>query len=103
MWPDSPGPASSRHTSMNANDKSALSERDIRTKFVTPALVAAGWDLQSQLREEVTYRERPETERTRSEEHLHNKSGFTEPVRLAQVGVAPVNGVDPGLPAVALA
>jgi type I restriction enzyme R subunit len=35
--------------------KKALTERDVCTKFITPALVAAGWDLQSQLREEVTY------------------------------------------------
>ena len=40
---------------MEPQDKSALSERDICTKFVTPSLVGAGWDLQSQLREEVTY------------------------------------------------
>ena len=40
---------------MGTHDKATLSERDICTKFVTPALVAAGWDLQSQLREEVTY------------------------------------------------
>jgi len=39
----------------NATSKKSLSERDICTKFVTPALIAAGWDLQSQLREEVTF------------------------------------------------
>jgi len=31
-----------------------LSERDICSKFVTPALVAAGWNLNSQIREEVS-------------------------------------------------
>lgn len=31
-----------------------LSERDICSKFVTPALTAAGWDLQSQILEEVS-------------------------------------------------
>ncbi|MCM3624314.1 DEAD/DEAH box helicase family protein [Brevibacillus borstelensis] len=31
------------------------SERDICTKFITPAVVAAGWDLQKQIREEVTF------------------------------------------------
>jgi type I restriction enzyme, R subunit len=41
--------------STGIQDKAGLSERDICTKFVTPALVAAGWDLQSQLREEVTF------------------------------------------------
>jgi type I restriction enzyme R subunit len=36
--------------------KKALSERDICTKYITPALVAAGkWDLMSQLREEVYF------------------------------------------------
>lgn len=32
-----------------------LSERDICTKFITPALVGAGWDVQSQIREEVSF------------------------------------------------
>jgi len=31
------------------------SERDICTKFITPAVVAAGWDLHKQIREEVTF------------------------------------------------
>jgi type I restriction enzyme R subunit len=34
-------------------DKKYLSETDIRTKFITPALVKAGWDVQTQIREEV--------------------------------------------------
>jgi type I restriction enzyme, R subunit len=33
--------------------KKLLSERDICTKYITPALADAGWDLQTQLREEV--------------------------------------------------
>ncbi|MFS8172942.1 EcoAI/FtnUII family type I restriction enzme subunit R [Vreelandella titanicae] len=32
-----------------------LSERDICTKYITPALVRAGWDIQTQIREEVTF------------------------------------------------
>jgi type I restriction enzyme R subunit len=32
-----------------------LSERDICTKFITPAVVKAGWDVQSQIREEVGF------------------------------------------------
>lgn len=32
-----------------------LSERDVCTKFITPAVVAAGWDLQTQIREEVSF------------------------------------------------
>ncbi|MDV3002888.1 MAG: hypothetical protein N5P05_004543 (plasmid) [Chroococcopsis gigantea SAG 12.99] len=41
---------------MSDIDKKSLSERDICTKFITPALVAhAGWNLYSQIREEVTF------------------------------------------------
>ena len=36
-------------------NKKTLSERDICTQFITPALVAAGWDLESQVREEVGF------------------------------------------------
>jgi len=36
-------------------DKKSLSERDICTKFITPSLVAAGWDIHSQIREEVGF------------------------------------------------
>lgn len=36
-------------------DKRDLSERDICTKFITPALRDAGWDEMSQLREEVSF------------------------------------------------
>ena len=36
-------------------NKKELSERDICTKFITPALVEAGWDLQKQIREEYTF------------------------------------------------
>ncbi len=32
-----------------------LSERDICTKYITPALVKSGWNLQTQIREEVTF------------------------------------------------
>lgn len=36
-------------------DKSQLSERDICSKFIAPALQKAGWDMQRQVREEVTF------------------------------------------------
>jgi type I restriction enzyme, R subunit len=36
-------------------DKKRLSERDICTKFVTPAIKQAGWDEMSQIREEVSF------------------------------------------------
>jgi type I restriction enzyme, R subunit len=36
-------------------DKKQLSERDICTKFITPAVKQAGWDEMSQIREEVGF------------------------------------------------
>ena len=36
-------------------DKRSLSERDICTKFIMPALRSAGWDEMSQIREEVSF------------------------------------------------
>ena len=36
-------------------DKKSLSERDICTKFITPALHSAGWDQMHQIREEVDF------------------------------------------------
>lgn len=36
-------------------DKKSLSERDICTKYITPALQKAGWDLQKQVLEEVSF------------------------------------------------
>jgi type I restriction enzyme R subunit len=33
--------------------KSELTEQDIRTKYITPALLKAGWDREKQLREEL--------------------------------------------------
>ena len=36
-------------------DKHSLSERDICTKFITPALRQAGWDEMEQIREEVSF------------------------------------------------
>lgn len=35
--------------------KSGLSERDIITKYILPAIEASGWDKQTQIREEVTF------------------------------------------------
>lgn len=36
-------------------NKKTLNERDICTKFITPSLVAAGWDIETQVREEVRF------------------------------------------------
>jgi type I restriction enzyme, R subunit len=40
---------------MDPLDKKSLTEADIRTKFITPALTAVGWDLLTQVREEVSF------------------------------------------------
>src|SRR4051812_40405866 len=40
---------------MLALDKKSLSERDICSKFITPALIDAKWDHMEQIREEVSF------------------------------------------------
>jgi type I restriction enzyme R subunit len=35
-------------------DKKSLSEQDIRTKFITPAITKVGWDPMTQLLSQVT-------------------------------------------------
>ena len=37
---------------MSDIDKKSLTERDICTKFINPALESAGWDLMRQIREQ---------------------------------------------------
>ena len=37
---------------MNVVNKKDLSEADIRTKYITPAIVGSGWDIITQMREE---------------------------------------------------
>jgi type I restriction enzyme, R subunit len=36
-------------------NKKKLSERDICTKYITPAIQEAGWDIHTQVREEVSF------------------------------------------------
>lgn len=36
-------------------DKKRLSERDICSKYITPAIISAGWDIHTQIREEVSF------------------------------------------------
>ena len=36
-------------------NKKQMSEQDIRSKFITPAIVDGGWDIQAQIREEVSF------------------------------------------------
>jgi len=52
VW-GSPRPESAAVARQWPVNKKSLSETDIRTKFITPAIVKAGWDLNTQIREEV--------------------------------------------------
>lgn len=36
-------------------NKKSLTEADIRTKFITPAIEAAGWDMQTQMQKEYFF------------------------------------------------
>lgn len=36
-------------------DKKLLTEKEIRARYITPAIAAAGWDLENQAREELTF------------------------------------------------
>ena len=36
-------------------NKKELSERDICSKFINPAIVKAGWNMRTQVREEVSF------------------------------------------------
>ena len=40
---------------MTSENKKNLSERDICTKYITSAVRQAGWDILSQIREEVSF------------------------------------------------
>jgi type I site-specific restriction endonuclease len=65
--------------------KKGLTERDICTKFITPALIiAAGWDLHTQIREEVTFTKgriivRGKLPRARRNESASTTSCITSP------------------------
>jgi type I restriction enzyme R subunit len=39
---------------MDSKEKKELSEADIKAKFITPAIIKAGWDELTQVRREVT-------------------------------------------------
>ena len=40
---------------MSEQSKKELTERDICTKYITPALASSGWNIQSQIREEISF------------------------------------------------
>ena len=65
-------------------DKKNLSERDICTKYITPAIIGAGWDLHNQIREEVSFTKGRVIVRgnlyTRGEQKRANTFSITKPI-----------------------
>ncbi|MDI3466016.1 MAG: Type I restriction-modification system, restriction subunit R [Nitrospira sp.] len=55
MYPSAPTCVTREVFFVTDLDKKSLSERDICTKFITPAVKRAGWDDLSQIREEVGF------------------------------------------------
>ena len=52
LWTEGRLQQGKRGVNMN---KKQMSEQDIRTKYITPAILAAGWDRDLQIREEVSF------------------------------------------------
>ena len=67
-------------------DKRSLSERDICTKFITPALRQAGWDEMLQIREEVSVKRRPKLTLDRRPKLTHRFRGADGSVRPGGAG-----------------
>ena len=65
-------------------DKATLSERDICTKFITPALRQAGWDEMLQIREEVTFTKTPHYRTRQAREPWKGEARGLYPVLQAQ-------------------
>jgi type I restriction enzyme M protein len=60
---------------MPSFDKKSLSERDICTKYITPAITDAGWDIHAQIREEYFF--------TDGRVHVLGKSTKRGPAKMA--------------------
>ena len=57
-------------------NKKQMSEADIRTKFITPAIVSSGWDINEQIREEVYFTKGPVI--VRGKLHSRGKAKFAD-------------------------
>ena len=84
-------------------DKKALSERDICTKFITPAVKKAGWDEMTQIREEVSFtkgriivRGKPKASRAKPQSPARRSAGARAP---AKSDAALMVAEDPPFPA----
>lgn len=72
---------------MISKEKKGLSEADIRAKFITPALVKAGWDEMTQIRREVTLTPGPVVVRGNLSSRNKKKKKFADYVLQKEKGV----------------
>lgn len=72
---------------MNSKEKKELSEADIKAKFITPAIVKAGWDEMTQVRREVTLTPGPVIVRGNLSSRNKKKKKFADYVLQKEKGV----------------
>ncbi len=72
---------------MDSKEKKELSESDIKAKFITPAIVDAGWDEMSQIRREVTLTPGPVIVRGNMSSRNKKKKKFADYVLQKERGV----------------
>ncbi|MFM0543883.1 DEAD/DEAH box helicase family protein [Paraburkholderia strydomiana] len=72
---------------MDTKDKKELSESDIKAKFITPAIVKAGWDEMTQIRREVTLTPGPVVVRGNMSSRNKKKKKFADYVLQKEKGV----------------
>lgn len=72
---------------MDKKEKKELSEADIKAKFITPAIVAAGWDEMTQIRREVTLTPGPVIVRGNLSSRNKKKKKFADYVLQKEKGV----------------
>ncbi len=72
---------------MSPKEKKELSESDIKAKFITPAVVSAGWDEMTQIRREVTLTPGPVVVRGNLSSRNKKKKKFADYVLQKEKGV----------------
>jgi len=72
---------------MDSKEKKQLSESDIKAKFITPAIVKAGWDEMTQIRREVTLTPGPVIVRGQLSSRNKKKKKFADYVLQREKGV----------------
>jgi type I restriction enzyme R subunit len=72
---------------MDSKEKKELSEADIKAKFITPAIVKAGWDEMTQIRREVTLTPGPVIVRGNLSSRNKKKKKFADYVLQKEKGI----------------